>query len=94
MKLISKLVILGQGLDMCTTYAGVTYFGCVEQNPLFSGNLPALFLYKIFVTIILIFILEIYKSKTKFIWIVPATAIFPGLWNLGQILKVLIYAHS
>lgn len=79
MKLITKLFVLAQELDILTTLYGIYFLNCKELNPLGLEMGLAL---KLVGVIIVCFILEKVDVWPPLIWLVPVIPFITVLWNI------------
>ncbi|HJW91029.1 MAG TPA: hypothetical protein VJ436_10360 [Anaerolineales bacterium] len=86
---ISQALILAETLDIITTYAGLLLFPQLwEANPL-AGLLGGMFgatLLKMAITLGVVLVLERVPRWPRLVWIIPAVATLPVMWNLANIL--------
>jgi hypothetical protein len=86
MKTISKVIIIAEGLDLLTTFVGLTFFPILrETNPLIVNGWTTTVLTKIAATVIIVIVVERVGKWPKLIWIVPIIALLPTFWNLLNI---------
>lgn len=85
LKPISIVILIAEGLDLLTTFAGLLFFPQLsETNPmvvLLGGWLPTI-LAKIAATIIVVLIIERVGKWPRLIWIIPSIAVLPVFWNI------------
>jgi hypothetical protein len=93
LKLISKVILLAEGLDLLTTFTGLLLFPQLrESNPMlvsFGSWLPTL-LAKIVATVIVVIVIERVGKWSRLVWIVPTIALLPVFWNILTMLAEII----
>lgn len=89
LKMISKLFILAEALDVFTTLWGILFIPQIwEANPIagFLGSWPATLAVKVLATLIVVWVLEKIDSWPDLVRIIPILASLPVLWNILAIL--------
>jgi uncharacterized membrane protein len=88
LKPLSQVFIAAELLDILTTFAGLALYPQMwESNPLpglLGGMFPAM-LVKLCVVLGVVFVLEKVETWPRLVWIVPAMALSPVLWNVFSI---------
>jgi hypothetical protein len=97
LKPVSLIFIAAELLDVLTTLVGLALFPQMwESNPLpglLGGVFPAA-LAKGLVVLGVVFVLEKVENWPRLVWVVPAMAFSPVLWNLFAITAELMQAAS
>jgi hypothetical protein len=93
LKPISKVILIAEGLDLLTTFAGLLFFPQLwESNPMlvsFGSWLPTV-LAKIAATIIIVIVIERVEKWPRLVWIVPTIAVLPVFWNIVCMLAEIV----
>lgn len=93
LKPVSEAVLVAECLDMLTTFSGFLVFPQMwEANPLrmaLGGWVPLL-LAKLLATLVVVLILERIEKWPRPVWIIPAAAALPVVWNLISMLAELV----
>jgi hypothetical protein len=88
LKPISLFFISAELLDILTTFGGLALHPQMwEANPvagLLGGMVPAA-LFKVLVTLAVVYVIEKVASWPKLVWIVPVMASTPVVWNVISI---------
>jgi hypothetical protein len=85
LKPISIFLIVAEILDLMTTLQGFRWFPQLwESNPLAGlyGGMTTAILAKVLVTLCVVFIFERVDKWPRLVWLVPAVAWLPVLWNI------------
>ena len=90
MKSTTKVLILGQVVDVGLTVYAVGTGQAVEGNPLVLNYPVFMSFYKLFILIIACLYLENIDTNDWFVWLLPISAWIPAVWNIMQILLYLL----
>lgn len=93
LKPVSWALILAEGLDLATTFAGFLLFPQMwEANPIqgLLGGWGLTILAKITATLLVVIILEKVERWPRAVWLIPLTAALPVMWNTFSILAELM----
>jgi hypothetical protein len=89
----TTIFLVAEALDVLTTFAAITHFNAIEENPVVNhiGWTSAL-LFKLASIIAFVWFLQTDKPKIflKIDWIFPAIVAIPVVWNIIQLAKVVI----
>jgi hypothetical protein len=88
LKPISKFFLAAEALDILTTFVGLSLHPQMwEANPVagFLGGMAQAALFKLLVTLAVVYVIEKVASWPRLIWAVPLMASVPVVWNLLSI---------
>ena len=95
LKPVSKVFIAAEALDILTTFVGLSLQPQMwEANPVAGvlGGLVQAALFKLLVSVAVVYVIEKVDSWPRLIWVVPLMASTPVVWNLISISVEFIYA--
>lgn len=93
LKTVSWAVIIAETLDMATTFGAFLFLPQMwEANPVqgWIGGWDVTILAKLVATLLVVWVLERIPRWPRPVWIIPAVAGLPVLWNLVCILAELV----
>ena len=90
-KLVTKIFILFQILDIVITFLGIRFGLAIELNPL-GFNTKTIIL-KLLSTLIISLLLERMEFP-KIVWILPSVGIFAFFWNISIIIWQLLLMNN
>jgi hypothetical protein len=95
LKPVSKVFLAAEALDILTTFIGLSLHPQMwEANPVVGvlGGMVQAALFKLLVTLAVVYVIEKVDSWPRLIWVVPLMASVPVFWNLFSISVEFMYA--